>query len=120
MVCAEKVGTFSRSFGSGLDDRIVAGDTWTRSILFAGKKTGLAVDFSGWIPSFDVVDSNGTLLETASVTPSPGDTTGIFTPTLTTTQTTGLLGKNTYRLAITSGADRHTLACGLFIVSGCP
>lgn len=120
MATPDQIGTFARALGSGSDDRIIAGDTWTRDLVFTDSSTKIAVDFTGWTPVFEVIDSSGTLLETGSVSPSPGDTTGIFEVTLSTAQTTALLGTNTFRLAITFGADRHTLVCGPFVVSGCP
>ncbi len=102
-------------------DLLIVGDSFDRSYLWEDFEDGTAADFTGYVPTGEVVDSSGTVLVTLTVTPSPGDTTGTFRVQATATNTTTLgASANTWRLRITLGAVTRTLICAPFTVSSCP
>lgn len=109
-------------FALGLPNgaQITAGDTWSISPTFEDKLACELIDFTGWTPVATVEDSAGNVLETATVTPSPGDTTGSFTIVLSGTQTANIVGTNKLKLVITAaGPLVKTLICSPFTVTDC-
>lgn len=119
MATVEQLVTEVLTIG-GPGDQITAGDTWQRSFPRTDPQTCVPVDFTGWTPVAEVVDSGGTVLETATVTPSPGDDTGIFLVELTPAQTAVVPGTNTLRLRVSLGGDVKTTFCATYIITPCP
>jgi hypothetical protein len=116
----EQIPTSVFAFGLPTGEQITAGDTWTISPIWREKISGDLIDFTGWTPVATVVDADKVVLETAVVTPSPGDATGSFTLTLSTTQTANLVGTNTLKLVLTAaGPLQATLICSPFTVTDC-
>jgi hypothetical protein len=76
-------------------------------------------DFTGYTPTADVLDAAGLVLDTFTVTPSPGDTTGTFTVSLTSAQVDAGLAAAAvrWRLRITAGSITRTLVYALFTVT---
>lgn len=116
----EQLPTSVFALGLPNGEQITAGDTWTISPIWKEKLSGELIDFTGWTPVGTVEDADGNVLETATVTPSPGDATGSFTIVLSTTQTANLVGTNKLVLVITAaGPLQKTLICSPFTVTDC-
>lgn len=111
----------SRDFGFEADDFVLVGDQFVHRFKVQDPIDCTDADFTGFTPAFEILDSAGAVVETGTVTPSPGDATGEFLVVLTDTQTTTLGEVElAYRLRIDDGAGVVvTLFCGQFKLTLC-
>lgn len=103
----------------GPDSPLVAGNSFDREYIFEDLD-GLAADFTGYLPTAEVKDKDGVVLETFTVTPAPGDATGTFRVVLLNSQTAALVDVAvSWHLTISSGSVTRTLICADFTVTAC-
>ena len=126
-VSPSTIPTTSVEFGGKPEDRIIAGDSYDRTLLFTDVSVtpNVPIDFTGWTQSGEFIDEDGSVIAGTSVTvtPDPGDATGTIRIQVTAAVTTILLGsgdgKSRLALRGTFGAERKTWICGNFTVEAC-
>ena len=109
----------------GPNGRLFVGDSFDRQydwLAFDGATcSDVPVDFTGFTIIAEILDSANVVLDTFTVTPSVGDTTGIFELHLDDTQTTTTLRDDAvnWRMRITDGtpAANHPLIFTSFKVT---
>lgn len=105
-------------------DPLLVGDSFERSYCWkchtAPPDCGFEpVDYTGYVPTARILDADGNVLDTFTVTPDPGDDTGTFTVVLTPAQTTTTLRDNatTWTLTVTYASVNKTLIKAPFTVT---
>jgi len=111
------------AIGELADDGVTAGDVFRRRFRVVDDDTGEPADFTGFTPSFQILGTDGSVIETGTVEPSSGDDSGEFIGALTASQTalaTIADVVTAYRLRIDdSGGGVITTHCGPFYVKTC-
>ncbi len=120
-VVVAELRTVTRDFGFEPDDLVTVGDSFTHRFRVEDPTDCAPADFTGFTPSFEILDNTGTLVLAGTVLPVVGDVTGEFLVNLTAANTTTLgESSNAYRLRITDGAAvTITLFCGQFRTTVC-
>ena len=120
-VVINELKTVEVNLGDEPDDLITVGDSYAHRFRVEDVVDGSPANFTGFTPSFDIIDAAGSVILSGTVTPAVGDTTGEFLVALTAAQTTTLgEAQNAFRLRIDDGGGTiRTLFCGGFKTTPC-